>query len=86
MLNWPHRSRADEYNVMGFFKIVGYKSIRELRINRSFNNVHYLLSIPLQIEELVDFGCFTLILFLWCKHCIRDKNYMVTWISLWNEI
>lgn len=58
-------SRADEYNVMGFFlKIVGYKSIRELRINRSFNNVHYLLSIPLQIEELVDFGCFTLILFL----------------------
>lgn len=63
MLNWPHRSRADEYNVMVFLKIVGYKSIRELRINRSFNNVHYLLSIPLQIEELVDFGCFTLILF-----------------------
>lgn len=57
-------SRADKYNVMVFFfKIVGYKSIRELRINRSFNNVHYLLSIPLQIEELVDFGCFTLILF-----------------------
>lgn len=46
-----------------FLKIVGYKSIRELRINRSFNNVRYLLSIPLQIEKLVDFGCFTLILF-----------------------
>lgn len=47
MLNWFYRLCVDEYNVMVFLKIVGYKLIRELRINWLFNNVYYFLFILL---------------------------------------
>lgn len=47
MLNWYYMLCVDKYNVMVFFKIVGYKLIRELRINWLFNNVYYFLFILL---------------------------------------